>query len=94
MNMTPTPAGFSANWLGQRVVFADGALERLAAEADGLGGRRVLLIAGRSGAVSDRVYATARIFAPVTWVTDQPRVTSRRHPLGSGVFVCQPEAHH
>jgi alcohol dehydrogenase class IV/protocatechuate 3,4-dioxygenase beta subunit len=55
MDMTPTPAGFAANWLGQRVVFADGALDQLPAEVAALGAERVLLIAGRSGEVSDRV---------------------------------------
>jgi len=54
MDMTPTPAGFTANWLGQRVVFADGALGQLTAEVAGLGAERVLLIAGRSGEASDR----------------------------------------
>ena len=54
MDMTPTPAGFTANWLGQRVVFADGALGQLTSEVAELGAERVLLIAGRSGAASDR----------------------------------------
>jgi alcohol dehydrogenase class IV/protocatechuate 3,4-dioxygenase beta subunit len=54
MSMTPTHAGFTANWLGQRVVFADGALGQLADEAALLGAERVLLIAGRTGEVSDR----------------------------------------
>jgi maleylacetate reductase len=54
MDTTPTPAGFVANWLGQRIVFADGALGQLTAEVAALGARRVLLIAGRSGEVSDR----------------------------------------
>jgi maleylacetate reductase len=54
MDTTPTPAGFVANWLGQRIVFADGALGQLTAEVAALGAERVLLIAGRSGAVSDR----------------------------------------
>jgi len=54
MNMTPTPAGFTANWLGQRVVFADGALGQLSSEVADLGAERVLLIAGRSGEASDR----------------------------------------
>jgi alcohol dehydrogenase class IV/protocatechuate 3,4-dioxygenase beta subunit len=54
MDMTPTPAGFAANWLGQRVVFADGALGQLTSEVAALGAERVLLIAGRSGEVSDR----------------------------------------
>ncbi len=53
MVMTPAPAGFTANWLGQRVVFADGALGRLADEAAVLGAQRVLLI-GRPGEASDR----------------------------------------
>src|SRR5262245_13387911 len=50
----PTSAGFTANWLGQRVVFADGALGQLAAESAMLGAQRVLLIAGLSGEVPDR----------------------------------------
>jgi maleylacetate reductase len=54
MPMTPAPAGFTANWLGQRVVFADGALGQLTAEAELLRATRILLIAGRSGEVSDR----------------------------------------
>ncbi len=53
----PGAAGFSANWLGQRVVFADGALDRLPAEAAALGAERVLLIAGRHGEVADRAVA-------------------------------------
>ncbi len=44
----PAAAGFAADWLGQRVVFADGALDQLPAEAAALGAERVLLIAGRS----------------------------------------------
>ncbi|HKD87984.1 MAG TPA: iron-containing alcohol dehydrogenase [Streptosporangiaceae bacterium] len=52
--MTPAPAGFTADWLGQRVVFADGALGQLTAEVAALGAERVLLIAGRSGEASDR----------------------------------------
>jgi maleylacetate reductase len=43
--LVPDPAGFSADWPGQRIVFADGALARLAAEADRIGASRVLLIA-------------------------------------------------
>jgi alcohol dehydrogenase class IV/protocatechuate 3,4-dioxygenase beta subunit len=54
MDMTPTPAGFTANWLGQRVVFADGALGQLNSEVAALRAERVLLIAGRSGEPSDR----------------------------------------
>ena len=54
MSLTPTPEGFAANWLGQRVVFADGALGQLAAEAELLGAARILLIAGRSGEVTGR----------------------------------------
>jgi maleylacetate reductase len=54
MDMTPTPAGFRANWLGQRVVFADGALAELTSEVAALGAERVLLIAGRSGEASER----------------------------------------
>src|SRR5262249_26649588 len=52
--MTPTPAGFTADWLGQRVVLADGALGQLTTEVAALGAERVLLIAGRSGEASDR----------------------------------------
>jgi maleylacetate reductase len=48
-------AGFSADWLGQRVVFAPGAVGQLPAEADRLGGSRVLLIAGLPGEVPDRI---------------------------------------
>ncbi len=54
MGMTPTPSGFRADWLGQRVVFADGALDELTAEVAALGAERVLLIAGRTGEASDR----------------------------------------
>ena len=54
MDMTPAPAGFTADWLGQRVVFADGALGQLTTEVAALGAERVLLIAGRSGEASDR----------------------------------------
>ena len=54
MSLTPTPAGFTANWLGQRIVFADGGLSQLAAEAELAGATRILLIAGRSGEVTDR----------------------------------------
>jgi len=54
MDTTPTPAAFAANWLGQRVVFGDGALSQLTSEVAALGADRVLLIAGRSGEVSDR----------------------------------------
>jgi maleylacetate reductase len=43
--LVPDPAGFAADWPGQRVVFADGAFARLAAEADRIGASRVLLIA-------------------------------------------------
>lgn len=53
----PGAAGFAADWLGQRVVFADGALDRLPAEAAALSAERVLLIAGRHGDVADRAAA-------------------------------------
>ena len=53
----PSAAGFAADWLGQRVVFGDGALDQLPAEAASLGAERVLLIAGRSGDTSDRAAA-------------------------------------
>jgi len=53
----PSATGFVADWLGQRVVFGDGALDQLPAEAASLGAERVLLIAGRSGAASDRAAA-------------------------------------
>jgi len=56
----PAPAGFAADWLGQRVVFADGALEQLPAEAAAIGAGRVLLIAGRAGEPSERA---ARLLA-------------------------------
>jgi hypothetical protein len=49
----PGAAGFTAAWLGQRVVFGDRALERLPEETASLGAERVLLIAGRSGEESD-----------------------------------------
>jgi maleylacetate reductase len=48
-------AGFSADWLGQRVVFAPGAIGQLPAEADRLGGSRMLLIADLPGEVPDRI---------------------------------------
>jgi maleylacetate reductase len=47
--------GFGADWLGQRVVFAPGAVRQLPAEADRLGGSRVLLIAGLPGEAPDRI---------------------------------------
>ena len=53
----PGATGFTADWLGQRVVFADGALERLPAEAAALGAERVLLIAGVPGELPDRAAA-------------------------------------
>ena len=53
----PGATGFTADWLGQRIVFADGALERLPAEAAALGAERVLLIAGVPGEVPDRAAA-------------------------------------
>jgi maleylacetate reductase len=45
----PGATGFTADWLGQRVVFADGALDRLPEEAQRLAGDRVLLIASARG---------------------------------------------
>jgi maleylacetate reductase len=51
------PADFAADWLGQRVVFADGALGRLPDEAGRLGAERALLIAGRHGGLGDRAAA-------------------------------------
>jgi maleylacetate reductase len=45
----PGATGFTADWLGQRVVFADGALERLPEEAQRLAAGRVLLIASARG---------------------------------------------
>ena len=53
----PGAAGFAADWLGQRVVFGDGALDRLPAEVAPFGAERVLLIAGLSGSASDRAAA-------------------------------------
>ena len=53
----PPAAGFTADWLGQRVVFADGALDRLPAEVGALGARRVLFIAGLAGAAPARAAA-------------------------------------
>jgi maleylacetate reductase len=43
------PPDFAADWLGQRVVFADGALSRLPDEVSRLDAWRVLLIAGGLG---------------------------------------------
>jgi maleylacetate reductase len=51
------PADFAADWLGQRVVFADGALGRLPDEVSRLDAGRVLLIAGRHGGLGDRAAA-------------------------------------
>jgi maleylacetate reductase len=48
------PADFAADWIGQRIVFADGALERLPEEAARLGAGRVLLIADRHVGLGDR----------------------------------------
>lgn len=66
MTSTPAlvPADFAADWLGQRVVFADGALSQLPDEVSRLGAERLLLIAGRHGdraaaLLGDRV--TARL---------------------------------
>jgi maleylacetate reductase len=53
----PSATGFAADWLGQRVVFGDGALDQLPAEVASLGAERVLLIAGRSGDAPDRATA-------------------------------------
>src|SRR5215472_831015 len=53
----PGAAGFATSWLGQRVVFGDGALDRLPAEVAPFGAERVLLIAGPSGGVADRAAA-------------------------------------
>ena len=53
----PAAAGFATDWLGQRVVFGDGALDQLPAEAASLGAGRVLLIAGRHGEIADRAAA-------------------------------------
>jgi alcohol dehydrogenase class IV/protocatechuate 3,4-dioxygenase beta subunit len=53
----PSAAGFAADWLGQRVVFGEGALDQLPAEAASLAAERVLLIAGRSGDAADRAAA-------------------------------------
>src|SRR5215469_9782322 len=50
----PSAAGFAADWLGRRVVFGDGALQRLPAEVARFGAERILLIAGLSGDVADR----------------------------------------
>ena len=59
MTSTPSlvPADFAADWLGQRVVFADGALSRLPDEVSRLGAGRVLLVAGRHGGLGDRAEA-------------------------------------
>ena len=59
MTSTPAldPADFAADWLGQRVVFADGALSRLPEEVSRLDAGRVLLIAGRHGGLGDRAAA-------------------------------------
>jgi maleylacetate reductase len=54
----PVPADFAADWLGQRVVFADGALGRLPDEVSRLPAERVLLIAGRHGGLGDRAEAS------------------------------------
>ncbi|HUJ05305.1 MAG TPA: maleylacetate reductase and hydroxyquinol 1,2-dioxygenase domain-containing protein [Streptosporangiaceae bacterium] len=51
----PGPAGFSCGWLGQRIVFADGALGRLPDEAQRLGASRVLLVASRHAGLADRI---------------------------------------
>ena len=48
-------AGFTADWPGQRVVFADGAVDRLPDETGRLGASRALLIAGPPGEIPDRV---------------------------------------
>ena len=53
----PSATGFAADWLGQRVVFGEGALDQLPAETASLGAERVLLIAGRSGDAPDRAAA-------------------------------------
>ena len=53
----PVPADFAADWLGQRVVFADGAFRRLPDEVSRLGAERVLLIAGRHDGLGDRAEA-------------------------------------
>jgi len=59
MASTPAlvPADFAADWLGQRVVFSDGALDRLPDEVGRLDAERVLLIAGRHGGLGDRAAA-------------------------------------
>jgi len=49
----PGATGFTADWLGQRVVFADGALARLPEEVSRLAARRVLLIASERGDAGD-----------------------------------------
>jgi len=53
----PGAAGFTADWIGQRVVFADGALDRLPGEVGRLAAERVLLIASRRGGAGDRATA-------------------------------------
>jgi alcohol dehydrogenase class IV/protocatechuate 3,4-dioxygenase beta subunit len=59
MTSTPAldPADFAADWLGQRVVFADAALGTLPEEVSRLEAGRVLLIAGRHGGLGDRAAA-------------------------------------
>lgn len=50
----PDAAGFAASWLGQRVVFADGALARLPDEVGLLGAQRVMLIASERDGLGQR----------------------------------------
>jgi maleylacetate reductase len=48
--VTAPGGGFTGEWLGQRVVFADGGVSELPGEVDRLGASRVLLVwSGRSG---------------------------------------------
>ena len=51
----PGPAGFAGQWLGQRIVFADGGLGRLADEVSALGATAVVLVASQRGDLPARV---------------------------------------
>ncbi len=51
----PDATGFTADWIGQRVVFADGAINSLPSEIDRLGATRVLLVASARGELPGKI---------------------------------------
>jgi len=92
----PGAAGFTAAWLGQRVVFADGALDRLPGELGRLNASLVLLIAASRDNLPDRLavllgdrladrWTDVRQHVPAELAA---QVTTQARLLGADLVVC------